>query len=403
MKDEFVRVALDVGSHGVRVMISYLEEGRPLEVIALGDAQSRGFKNGAVVGIEQASAAIEEAIAEAEKIARLKVHLVDVAVGSRQTIAMNTQAHLAIKSGKISRQEKIHAICQARDKGLEGRACVHALVQTYVVDEHSGIVDPVGMAADALEAYVHVVSMETWQRRNLLQCVQNAGVEVGRLVFKGVAVSYAALTPAERDLGVCVVDIGADTMTYTVWRANCPLYSNVVELGGEIISSELALTLKTPRQFAEALKIEKGVALAALLQEHMLEISSVGLRDNRLVEAQEVVDCIASGYVKMLKYLRYDLEQAGFYHLLPAGFVFCGGAVQMRGFEQLARDFLQTPVRVAYPEKIHGLPEFWQGNPALHTVLGIAALQAQPLENYALENSKKHSIITRFKDFMRAL
>ncbi len=402
MIDSYVRVVIDIGSSLVRVVIAQVGDEQPLEILAIGVSRNEGIKRGVITDIMATTLAVKKAIASAESQAGLKIHSASVSISGAYLLAVNSDAKLNLRHRKVSENDISEVICRARDVANDSNyQFIHVFPQTFVVDEYPGISAPKGMAADMIEAHVHVISARRSQIENVMQCIEKAGVEVSNLVFEGVAVSQVALTEEERDLGACVVDLGAGTIKYMVWEQNYPLHSGIISIGGELVSSDLALVLKTPRPFAETLKCQQGAAILSLLKEQQLEVPSTGLRPSRMIDAQEVVDIIVNRYIEMFELLQKDLHRAGFREPLTSGFIFTGGAALMSGLCELAESFFEAPVRVARPEMIAGLPDHLQHDPSLWTALGMIDLQYRPLLDYVLENSEKQGIIKKFRYFLQ--
>lgn len=402
MNEQLMRVAIDFGSSTTRVMIACVGDEVPLEVLALGVSTYAPLRRGVIVDLAATKQALHEAITQAEEQAGLKINAASVAIGGPNILAVNSDSAINIRDKKISADDVLNVIMRARERAHDPHyKPLHVLPQRYIVDEHQGITDPVGMAADSIEARVHIISAAQRYVDNIVDCVNALGIDIIDLVFAGMAVSQVALSEEERDLGVCVVDIGAGTMDYMVWQHNEPLHAGVIDVGAELVSSDLAMVLKTPRAFAEELKCQFGGVSRAVIEKQQLEVASTGLRPNRLIPKDEVVDIIVNRYSEMFEMLLKDWKRAGINIATIGEVVLTGGGAQIAGLTQLVEELFNVPISIAYPEEIHGLPDFAQRDPSLYTLLGLIKLQHQPYRDYVMEKQEKEGIIRQFKNLIQ--
>lgn len=400
MKDEAIRVVVDVGSSKIRVTMACLDDETPLEILASTFSVAAPLRKGVISDLRQVGEAVREALMDAEAEANFNIKSVTLAVGGSDVLGVNSDAVIAVRSGVI-REEDVNEAIRAARTAVEKHdyEILHILPQQYIVDEHQGIVDPIGMAADRLEARVHVVAVKKTTLENLKKCVESAGVSVKEVIFSGLAACESALTDDERDMGVCLVDIGAGTTEIMLWRQYQPVHSAVLHIGGEMVSSDIAMVLKTPRPFAEMLKCQYGSVRQAMVKAAEVPLPSTGHRQARSVSSREIVEIMATRYEELFEMLEQELHRAGLRHIFDGGIVLTGGAAQVPGLAEMAADYFHVPARMAKPEVIAGMPEHIQHDPGMMVSLGLVQLDYMPLEDHVWAKPVKNGILARVKDF----
>ncbi len=393
-----IQAVIDIGSSRLRVVIGEQTENQPLEIIGCGISNLAPLKHGLISDIGSTAEALHEAIREAERQSGVQVCNVDAAIGGAQVSGVNSDAATAIRHRLIRREDIDQILVRARDLARDDQhVFLHALEQQYIVDEHSHIIDPQGMTADHLEVRLHVLRAERNGAENLRRVIESVGVGVNSLVFSGLASGYGATTPEERELGVCVLDIGAGTTDFIVWEDDTPRFSGSLNIGGELVSSDLATVLSTPRQFAEMLKCQHGTMIHEMVKSEYVDLPSTGFRPSRQISSRELVDVIVTRYNEIFEMLEKALFRAGMRKMSEAGLVLTGGAAQMPGLANYASEAFSMPVRVARPPLLTGLSDHLQHDPGMMTSLGLLKLINQPLPDHVWVNEDKAGIIKRFK------
>ena len=275
------------------------------------------------------------------------------------------------------------------------------LEQQFIVDNHQGITDPVGMIADNLEARVHVISARRAAVVNLCQCVRNAGIEIEGVIYAGLASAYAASTADERDLGICTVDLGAGTADLMLWWRNQPMHAATLPIGGEQVSSALATILRTPRQSAEMLKPSHGALLDKYSRHTRIPLPSTGNLPDRYLSSGDLVEQIAACYQKFFASINKEFHRIGLRQMLDGGIVFTGGAAQIPGLEEMASAIFNCPVRVFIPPPIPGLDEYLQNDAGMTTTLGLLYMHQYPVEDYLWAREEKDGIIPGIRNFLK--
>ncbi|MBV7435177.1 cell division protein FtsA [Cardiobacteriaceae bacterium TAE3-ERU3] len=399
MKNRSVEVLVDVGSAAVRVAIAEIGGPAGIELLGVGCVRSQGMRRGFIVDMEKLRNSLEYAIDDAERSAELKINSAWYAIGG-EILALNTDAHTAIRQRNVTEQDmallRADAVRNASDSRYH---LLHALRQHYMVDEHEGIEQPKGMIADRLGVRMHVIQAPITNVRNLERCSEGAGIGTDGFMFSGLAAAESVVTEDERQLGCCVADIGAGTIDFVAWIQGQPVYSGSLPIGGEHASSDLAQLLKTPRAYAETLKCSKG-SLDTADDQGEVSVSSTGLQGQRQYKRKDVNEILRQRYSEMLSLLTKELHRGGCLRHMHAGLILTGGAARMRGLAQFATEQSNLSVRVARPAPIPGLAGR-DDEYCFATVVGMAALLAEPEEDGAWETQPKQGIIDKLKSFFQ--
>ena len=393
MKDSAIKVVIDVGSSRTRVTIGEVGSG-----FSAGGALNAGI----VTNIPAVSHAIRHAVAIAEEEAGLKINSALISISGDHILGMNSDGRAQIRNHRISKNDLVHAVMRARQLARkEEQDTLHVLEQQFIVDNHQGITDPVGMIADNLEARVHVISARRAAVVNLCQCVRNAGIEIEGVIYAGLASAYAASTADERDLGICTVDLGAGTADLMLWWRNQPMHAATLPIGGEQVSSALATILRTPRQSAEMLKRSHGALLDKYSRHTRIPLPSTGNLPDRYLSSSDMVEQIAACYQKFFASINKEFHRIGLRQMLDGGIVFTGGAAQIPGLAEMAGAIFNCPVRVYIPPPVSGLDEHLQNDAGMVTTLGLFQLQQNPVNDYVWAKEEKDGIISSITNFLK--
>ncbi|HBK80849.1 MAG TPA: cell division protein FtsA [Nitrospinae bacterium] len=378
MKRSAVLVGLDIGTSKICVIVAEVAEDGSLEIVGLGKHPSKGLNRGAVVNIDQTVESIRSAVEEAEFISGVPIRSAFVGVAGGHIRSFNSNGIVAIKNKVVSENDVDRVIEQGRAVTLAAdHQILHVLPQEYIVDDQEGITEPVGMAGVRLECKVHVVTGAIPAIQNIIRSVERAGLAVEKLVLQPLASSIAALTDDERDLGVAVVDIGSGTSDVAVISNGALKYSAVIPVGGNHVTRDIAIGLRTPDHQAERIKQEFGCALASILDhDEEIEVPSVGGRPPRVLSRQMLAEIIEPRMEEMLTLIRREIQKSGYEDILPAGVVLTGGACIMPGTEELSERILQLPVRQGAPGGIGGLVDMVNG-PMYSTGVGLVMFGMQ--------------------------
>ncbi|MGH7321510.1 MAG: cell division protein FtsA, partial [Candidatus Rokuibacteriota bacterium] len=349
---------LDVGTSKICAVIGELTP-TGVDIVGLGKHPSRGLRKGVVVNIESTVEAIKRAVQEAEQMAGVEIESVYASIGGGHLGGVNSQGVVAVqgRSREVSTADVERAIEVARDVHLPSdREILHVLTQTFTVDDHDGIREPVGMLGSRLGVAVHLITGAAAAVQNVVRSVNRAGLTVRDVVLQPLAAAESVLTPDERDLGVLLIDIGGGTTDVALFRDGALWHTTVIPLGGDHITNDIAVGLRTPPPDAEELKKLFGCAQTALiLEDETVEVPSIGGRKPRVLSRQTLTRIIQARVEEILSLVARGIVQAGLEDAATAGVVVTGGATIMEGVPDLAESIFDLPVRRGIPKWVGGL------------------------------------------------
>ncbi len=366
-------VGLDIGTSKVVAIVAEVNDEGEVEIIGLGSHISRGMKKGIVVDIESIVQAVQRAIEEAELMADCQVHGVYAGIAGSHISSLNSHGMVAIKDrNEITAADVERVMDAAQAVALPGEQKVlHVLAQEYIIDDQEGIREPVGMSGVRLDAKVHLVTAADSAVQNIEKCIRRCGLEVDDIIVEQLASSHAVLTEDDKELGVCLVDIGAGTTDIAVFTDGAIRHTAVIPIAGDQVTNDIAVALRTPTQHAEDIKIRYGCALRQLAaDDDMIEVPGVGERPPRSLSRQMLASVLEPRYEELFELIRAELQNAGFLEMLGSGIVLTGGSAKMEGVEDLAEEVFHMPVRIESPKHVKGLSEVVR-NPIYSTGVGL--------------------------------
>lgn len=370
--DRNLIVGLDIGTSKVACIVGEINPEGDIEVVGLGTHASKGLKKGVVVNLETTVQSIQRAIDEAELMAGCRINSVYAGIAGSHIISMNSHGIVAIRDKEVSQGDVDRVIDSARAVAIPAdQKILHILPQEYVIDRQEGIKEPVGMSGIRLEARVHIVTGAVSAAQNIVKCIRRCGLEVEDIILEQLASSAAVLTDDEKDLGVCLVDIGGGTTDIAVFTDGAIRHTAVIPIAGDQVTNDIAVALRTPTQFAEEIKINHACALTQLASlEELIEVPSLGERPIRQISRLNLAEIVEPRYEELLMLVQAELRRSGFDDLIAAGVVLCGGSSRVEGLVELAEEIFHVPVRVGMPQAITGLNEVVR-NPAYATGAGL--------------------------------
>jgi cell division protein FtsA len=378
-KDRFV-VALDVGSTKTCTLIGEMEEEGGVKFAALGAAESKGWRKGQIVNLELAVSSIRRAIEEAETIVNVPVDSALIGVAGVHVRGLNSRGGITVgaRPRDIQRDDVRRAIEAARGVSLpEDREVLHVLPQEFFLDRQDNIRDAIGMVGVRLEANVHIVTASGSSTQNIVTAVNRAGVRVDDTVLEPLASAEACLTQDERELGCCLLDIGGGTTDLIAFTAGVVRHTASIPVGGDHVTNDLAVGLRTPVPEAEKIKREHACAFRDLVKEDFaIEIASVGDRPARTIFARMLSDIVEPRVQEFLMLVRDELRRGGLESQVPAGIILTGGGAKLRGLVELAEHVFKLPVRVAAPRGLAGMSEE-VSQPEYSTAVGLVLYGAR--------------------------
>ena len=378
--DKNVIVGLDIGTSKVVALVGEITPDGSIEVIGLGSQPSRGLKKGVVVNIESTVQSIQRAVEEAELMADCEINAVYAGIAGSHVRSLNSHGVVAIRDREVTHGDVEHVIDAAKAVAIPAdQRILHVLPQEFIIDGQEGIRDPIGMSGVRLEAKVHIVTGADSAAQNIIKCVQRCGLVVEDVVLEQLASSFAVLTDDEKELGVCLVDVGGGTTDIAVFGNGAIRHTAVIPIAGDQVTNDIAVSMRTPTQYAEDIKIRFACALSQLANpDESIEVPSVGDRPARRLARQTLAEIVEPRYEELFNLIREELRRSGFEEVIAAGIVLTGGSARMEGAIELAEEIFHVPVRLGLPGRVKGLGDVVR-SPIYSTGVGLLL--------YARENS----------------
>jgi len=365
-------VGLDIGTSKVVAIVGEVTPAGEIEVIGIGSHPSRGLKKGVVVNIESTVQSIQRAVEEAELMAGCQIHSVYAGIAGSHIRSLNSHGIVAIRDKEVTAADVERVIDAARAVAIPAdQRILHILPQEFIIDNQEGIREPIGMSGVRLEAKVHMVTGAVSAAQNIIKCVRRCGLEVDDIILEQLASSNAVLTDDEKELGVCLVDIGGGTTDLAVFTEGAIRHTAVIPIAGDQVTNDIAVALRTPTQHAEEIKIKYACALTQLASpDETIEVPSVGDRAARRLARQTLAEVVEPRYEELFTLVQAELRRSGFEDLCAAGIVLTGGSAKMEGVIELAEEIFHMPVRLGLPQYISGLVDVVR-NPIYSTGVGL--------------------------------
>ncbi len=370
--DKNLLVGLDIGTSKIACLVGELKDDDQIEIIGIGVHPSRGLKKGVVVDIESTVQAIQRAVEEAELMAGCEINSVYAGIAGSHVRSLNSHGITAIKEVEVSQADVDRVIDAARAVAIPAdQKILHILPQEFIIDNQEGIREPIGMCGVRLEARVHMVTGAVSAAQNIKKCIERCGLAVDDLVLAQLSSSYAVLSEDEKELGVCVVDIGGGTTDLAVFTDGAIRHTAVIPIAGDQVTNDIAVALRTPTQHAELIKVNHACALTQLTGSgETIEVPSIGDRPPRRLARQALAEVVEPRYEELLTLLHNELRRSSFEDLIAGGVVLTGGSAKMEGLLELAESVFQMPVRLGLPQHVIGMDEV-VNNPIHATGVGL--------------------------------
>ncbi len=365
-------VGLDIGTSKVVAMVGEVRDDGEIEIIGLGSHVSRGLKKGVVVNIESTVQSIQRAVEEAELMAGCEIHSVLCGIAGSHISSLNSHGIVGVKDKEVSAGDVDRVIDAARAVAIPAdQRILHILPQEFIIDGQDGIREPVGMSGVRLETRVHMVTGAVSAAQNIVKCVRRCGLDVDDLVLEQLASSFAVLQEDEKELGVCLVDIGGGTTDIAVFTDGSIQHTAVIPIAGDQVTNDIAVALRTPTLHAEEIKVKYACALRQLAgSDENIEVPSIGDRPARRLSRQTLAEVVEPRYEELLILVQAELRRSGFEDLVAGGVVLTGGSAKMEGLIELAEEVFHMPVRLGTPQYVSGLADVVR-NPIYATGVGL--------------------------------
>jgi cell division protein FtsA len=396
-------VGLDIGTTKICVVVAERTENG-VDVVGIGTHPSRGLRKGVVVDIEATVDSIKHAVEEAELMADYEIASVYAGIAGGHIRAFNSHGVVAVKDHEVSDSDVRRVIDAAKAVAIPmDREVIHVIPQEFIIDDQDGIREPLGMSGVRLEAKIHIVTAAVTSAQNIVKCANKAGLNVMDIVLEPLASAEATLAEDERDLGVCLIDIGGGTTDLAVFAEGSIKHTSVLGLGGYHISNDIAVGLRTPFEEAERIKKKFGVASARYLSsDDVISVPSVGGRRPRQVSRKILCEIIEPRVDEILSLARQELVKAGLEDRIPSGVTLTGGCSALEGLAELAEEIFESPVRPGTPTHVGGLQDVVR-SPMYATGVGLALFGAAQgrTRSHTRFRIRDESIFGRVKQRMR--
>jgi cell division protein FtsA len=371
-------VGLDIGTSKVLAIVGEIAPGGEVEIIGVGHHPSRGMKKGVVVNIESTVQSIQRAVEEAELMAGCQIHSVYAGIAGSHIQSFNSHGVVAIKEKEVGTGDLERVMAAARALAIPAdQKVLHVLPQEFIIDKQEGIREPIGMSGVRLEAKVHIVTGAVSAAQNIVKCVRRCGLEVDDIILEQLASSMSTLTEDEKELGVCLVDVGGGTTDISVFTEGAIRHTAVIPIAGDQVTNDIAVALRTPTQHAEEIKKKYGCALTQLAsRDETIEVPSVGDRPPRGLSRQTLAEVVEPRIEELYGLVQAELRRSGFEDVLGSGIVLTGGSAKMEGMIDLAEEVFHMPVRLGVPQYVGGLKGVVQ-NPIYATGVGLVLYGAR--------------------------
>jgi len=395
-------VGLDIGTTKICAIVGEVNPQGGIDIVGIGSHPSKGLRKGVVINIEATVASIKRAIQEAELMAGCEISNIYAGIAGGHIKGMNSHGIVAVKDKEVSEADIHRVIDAARAIAIPlDREVIHILPQEYIIDDQDGIREPMGMSGVRLEAKVHIVTGAVTSAQNIIKCAQRCGLSVADIVLEPLASSESVLSEDEKELGVALIDIGGGTTDIALWSDGSIVHTGVLSVGGDHITNDIAVGLRTPLEDAEFIKQKYGCAASSLVEgEQTIEVPSVGGRKPRVLSQQILTEIIEPRVEEMFSLVQQEIQRSGYEDLLASGVVITGGATLLKGMAEVAEDILGLPVRTGLPSQVGGLVDVVR-SPMYATGVGLV-LYGRDHEDHKLFKVRDENIYSKVKSRMKS-
>ena len=365
-------VGLDIGTSKIVAIVAEISPEKRLNIIGLGAQPSRGLKKGVVVNIEATMASIQRVLEEAELMADCTITEVYTGIGGGHIRSLNSSGMVAIKEKEVTQADIDRVVETAKAIAIPNdQEILHILPQEFIIDGQEDVREPLGMSGVRLEVKVHIVTGAVSAVENITKCVRRCGLEVKDIMLQPLAAAQAVLNDDEKELGVCLMDVGGGTTDLAVFTGGAIRHTAVIPIAGDQVTNDIAMTLRTPTKDAEELKLRHGCALRQLANPNdVIEVPGVGDRGPRKLSHQTLAEVIEPRIEELYTLAQAELRRSGFEELLSSGIVLTGGSALLAGMIELGEEVFHLPVRIGVPAYIGGLADVVR-NPRYATAVGL--------------------------------
>lgn len=397
-------VGIDIGTSKVVALVGEVTSENTLNIIGMGSHPSQGLKRGVVVNIESTVNSIQRAVEEAESMAGCQIYSAFTGIAGSHIRSINSHGIVAIRDHEVTQTDVDRVIDAAKAVAIPAdQKILHILPQEFIIDHQDSIREPIGMSGVRLEAKVHIVTGAVSAAQNIVKCLKRCGLIASDIVLEQFASSYSILTEDEKELGVCMVDIGGGTTDIAIFTDGAIRYTAVIPIAGDQVTNDIAIALRTPTRNAEDIKLKYACALQDLADtNHMIDIPTVGDRPGRHISKRALAEVVEARYEELFSLVAAEIRRSGFEDLIAAGVVLTGGASKVEGAVELSERIFKMPVRVGTPQYVTGHPTVIN-NPIYATGVGllIYGMQQRDTQREALTQSNLKGLWSRMKGWFQ--
>lgn len=394
-------VGLDIGTSKVLVIVVEISVDGEMEVIGVGHHPAKGLRKGVVANIESTVQSIQRAMEEAELMAGCQIYSVYAGIAGAHISSINSHGVVAIKDNEVTQGDIERVIDAAKAMAIPNdQRILHVMPQDFIIDGQDGIREPIGMCGVRMEAKVHMITGAVSAAQNIVKCIRRCGLEVDDIILEQIASSEAVLTEDERELGVCMIDIGGGTTDIAIFTEGAIRHTAVIPIAGDQVTNDIAVAFHTPTQAAEEIKKKYGCTLVQLVDESQtIETPSMGGRPPRSLSRRNLAEIIEPRMEELLMLIQAEIRKSGFEEVIGSGIVVTGGSSRIEGMMDLAEEIFHLPVRQGVPNYEGSLSEIIR-NPIYSTGIGLAQFGYEN-RNQMQQRTVKPSTLASMMDQMR--
>ena len=366
-----VVIGLDIGTTKICCVAAEVDADGKMRIIGSGHAPSEGLNRGVVTNIKAAVHSIQQAVEECQLKSGVEIESVYAGIAGHHIQGLNRDGVVAVTGETITETDIQRVIESARASNFPDKEILHTLIQEYIVDGQDGVKDPIGMAGKRLEAKVHLILGSVTSAANIVQCCHNANLHVANVVLEPFASSMAVLEEEEKELGVILIDIGGGTSDMVIFRNGSIVHTSVLPIGGNQVTNDIAIGLRTTKQEALRIKHEHGISMLDMVKEgEVISLKGIAGREERILEKKLLAEVVDARFREIFHLINKDITESGYRPSIGAGLVLTGGSSLMRGLDRLAEEVMDLPVRIGHPHQVDGLGELVD-SPVYATSVGL--------------------------------
>lgn len=401
--DKNLIVALDIGTSKIAALVGEVSEDNQIEIIGYGTHPSRGLKKGVVVNIESTVQSIQRAVEEAEVMAGCDIHSAYTGIAGSHIRSLNSHGIVAIREGEVQSTDVDRVIDAAKALAIPAdQKILHILPQEFIIDSQEGVREPIGMSGVRLEAKVHIVTGAVSAAQNITKCIRRCGLQVGDIILEQLASSHSVLTEDEKELGVCLVDMGGGTTDIAIFTDGSIRHTAVIPIAGDHVTNDIAVALRTPTQFAEQIKTQHAHAFPeGMTSDETIEVPSIVRRQSKQTHKKALAQVVSARYEELFELILAEIRRSGFEDLIAAGIVLTGGASKVAGCVELAERIFHMPVRIGLPQYVKGTVDVRDATFATGVGLLIHGLKNQASNSPPLHLENGTSLWKRMKKWFQ--